>query len=200
VVSAEDLGGADVHTRLSGVADHFAEDEAHALQRCRSIVAHLNTRKQVRSPSWVPDAPCPHLVPMPRPAAARKPRLRDPTAAGSSPENRATGTHRLRSRSRFRSRPSLTPLVIPPIRRSAAPAMGPAARLQRAPSLRARARWTRDHGLPPTADAFPSIGGDQDLDQPDPAQQFRPRGAFAARRPASCCTYHGLPRRRRRGL
>ncbi len=45
VVSAEDLGGADVHTRLSGVADHFAEDEPHALQMCRSIVSHLNTRK-----------------------------------------------------------------------------------------------------------------------------------------------------------
>jgi 3-methylcrotonyl-CoA carboxylase beta subunit len=45
VVSAEDLGGADVHTRLSGVADHFAEDEPHALQLCRSIVSHLNARK-----------------------------------------------------------------------------------------------------------------------------------------------------------
>ncbi len=45
VVSAEDLGGADVHTRLSGVADHFAEDEEHALQLCRSIVLHLNGRK-----------------------------------------------------------------------------------------------------------------------------------------------------------
>jgi 3-methylcrotonyl-CoA carboxylase beta subunit len=45
VVSAEDLGGADVHTRLSGVADHFAEDEPHALQLCRTIVGHLNTRK-----------------------------------------------------------------------------------------------------------------------------------------------------------
>ena len=45
VVSAEDLGGADVHTRLSGVADHFAEDEQHALQMCRSIVSHLNTHK-----------------------------------------------------------------------------------------------------------------------------------------------------------
>ena len=45
VVSAEDLGGADVHTRLSGVADHFAEDEAHALELCRSIVGHLNARK-----------------------------------------------------------------------------------------------------------------------------------------------------------
>ncbi len=45
VVSAEDLGGADVHTRLSGVADHFAEDEPHALELCRSIVGHLNTTK-----------------------------------------------------------------------------------------------------------------------------------------------------------
>jgi 3-methylcrotonyl-CoA carboxylase beta subunit len=45
VVSAEDLGGADVHTRLSGVADHFAEDESHALEMARSIARHLNTRK-----------------------------------------------------------------------------------------------------------------------------------------------------------
>ncbi|MDA0935080.1 MAG: methylcrotonoyl-CoA carboxylase [Planctomycetota bacterium] len=45
VVSAEDLGGADVHTRLSGVADHFAEDEEHALDKVREIVRHLNTRK-----------------------------------------------------------------------------------------------------------------------------------------------------------
>src|SRR5262249_11032656 len=45
VVSAEDLGGADVHTRLSGVADHFAEDEQHALQMCREIVSHLHQQK-----------------------------------------------------------------------------------------------------------------------------------------------------------
>ena len=44
-VSAEDLGGADVHTRISGVADHFAEDEEAALQKCREIVGHLNLRK-----------------------------------------------------------------------------------------------------------------------------------------------------------
>jgi 3-methylcrotonyl-CoA carboxylase beta subunit len=44
-VTAEDLGGADVHTRLSGVADHFANDEEQALEMCRSITAHLNTRK-----------------------------------------------------------------------------------------------------------------------------------------------------------
>ncbi|MEZ5937468.1 MAG: carboxyl transferase domain-containing protein [Hyphomonadaceae bacterium] len=48
VISAEDLGGADVHARRSGVADHYAADDAHALQIVRSIVANLNTRKQVR--------------------------------------------------------------------------------------------------------------------------------------------------------
>ena len=44
-VSAEDLGGADVHTRLSGVADHFAQNDAHALSIARSIAANLNRRK-----------------------------------------------------------------------------------------------------------------------------------------------------------
>ena len=45
VVSAEDLGGADVHTRLSGVADHLAQDDAHALALARTAVAHLNHAK-----------------------------------------------------------------------------------------------------------------------------------------------------------
>ena len=40
-VSAEDLGGADVHTRLSGVADHFAEDDDHAIEILRGIVETL---------------------------------------------------------------------------------------------------------------------------------------------------------------
>ncbi|KVA46078.1 propionyl-CoA carboxylase [Burkholderia cepacia] len=40
-VSAEDLGGGDVHTRLSGVADHLAQNDAHALSIARSIVDHL---------------------------------------------------------------------------------------------------------------------------------------------------------------
>jgi acetyl-CoA carboxylase carboxyltransferase component len=44
-VSAEELGGADVHTRLSGVADHFAEDDDHALEICRGIVATLPARR-----------------------------------------------------------------------------------------------------------------------------------------------------------
>ncbi len=42
VVSAEDLGGGDVHTRLSGVADYLAEDDAHALALARQAVAGLN--------------------------------------------------------------------------------------------------------------------------------------------------------------
>ncbi|MBM3530384.1 MAG: methylcrotonoyl-CoA carboxylase [Alphaproteobacteria bacterium] len=50
VVSAEDLGGADVHTRLSGVADHLAQNDDHALQLARRIVANLNTRKPADIP------------------------------------------------------------------------------------------------------------------------------------------------------
>ncbi|MBL8590921.1 MAG: methylcrotonoyl-CoA carboxylase [Methylobacteriaceae bacterium] len=46
VVSAEDLGGADVHTRISGVADHFAANDEHALAIVRRIVANLNTTKR----------------------------------------------------------------------------------------------------------------------------------------------------------
>ncbi len=45
VVSAEDLGGGDVHTRLSGVADYLAEDDAHALALARRAVSHLNRAK-----------------------------------------------------------------------------------------------------------------------------------------------------------
>jgi 3-methylcrotonyl-CoA carboxylase beta subunit len=47
VVSAEDLGGADVHARLSGVADHYAMDDGHALALVRRIVSNFNTVKQV---------------------------------------------------------------------------------------------------------------------------------------------------------
>uniref|UniRef100_UPI00333E990F carboxyl transferase domain-containing protein n=1 Tax=Castellaniella defragrans TaxID=75697 RepID=UPI00333E990F len=44
-VSAEDLGGGDVHTRLSGVADHLAVDDTHALRLARDAVARLNLNK-----------------------------------------------------------------------------------------------------------------------------------------------------------
>jgi 3-methylcrotonyl-CoA carboxylase beta subunit len=46
VISAEDLGGADVHARQSGVVDHYAADDDHALQIARRIVAGLNTTKR----------------------------------------------------------------------------------------------------------------------------------------------------------
>jgi acetyl-CoA carboxylase carboxyltransferase component len=55
-VSAEDLGGADVHTRISGVADHYAEDDEHALAIARRIVANLHGRKD---PPWEVTAPRP---------------------------------------------------------------------------------------------------------------------------------------------
>ncbi|WP_277051956.1 carboxyl transferase domain-containing protein [Zestomonas thermotolerans] len=45
VVSAEELGGADVHCRTSGVADHYAENDEHALALARRCVANLNWRK-----------------------------------------------------------------------------------------------------------------------------------------------------------
>ena len=50
VVTAEDLGGADVHTRKSGVADHMAADDMHALALARRAVANLNTKKSVDIP------------------------------------------------------------------------------------------------------------------------------------------------------
>ena len=46
-VSAEELGGAEVHTRQSGVADHYALNDEHALEIVRNIVANLNTVKKV---------------------------------------------------------------------------------------------------------------------------------------------------------
>lgn len=46
-VSAEDLGGAEVHTRDSGVADHYAMDDAHALAIARCIVGNLNRKKEI---------------------------------------------------------------------------------------------------------------------------------------------------------
>ncbi|MEO9877037.1 MAG: carboxyl transferase domain-containing protein [Anderseniella sp.] len=57
VVTAEDLGGADVHTRLSGVADHMAMDDAHALELARRAIANLNSHKQVSVTLQTPEDP-----------------------------------------------------------------------------------------------------------------------------------------------
>ena len=57
VVSAEDLGGADVHCKTSGVADHYAEDDAHALAIARRCIANLNWTKQGKLNTLPPRAP-----------------------------------------------------------------------------------------------------------------------------------------------
>ena len=54
IVTAEELGGADVHARVSGVVDHYAQNDAHALGIARRIVGNLNARK----PAW-PDLHAP---------------------------------------------------------------------------------------------------------------------------------------------
>jgi 3-methylcrotonyl-CoA carboxylase beta subunit len=56
VVTAEDLGGGDVHTRLSGVADHLAQNDVHALALARQCVKSLNAQKQ---PNIATHAPVP---------------------------------------------------------------------------------------------------------------------------------------------
>ena len=57
IVTAEELGGAEVHTRQSGVADHYANDDAHALAIVRRIVAGLNYTKQPDIPVIAPRSP-----------------------------------------------------------------------------------------------------------------------------------------------
>ncbi|MBV9540504.1 MAG: methylcrotonoyl-CoA carboxylase, partial [Alphaproteobacteria bacterium] len=57
VVSAEELGGADVHAKISGVADHMANDDTHALAIARNIVSHLNTEKHPNIPLKGPRPP-----------------------------------------------------------------------------------------------------------------------------------------------
>jgi 3-methylcrotonyl-CoA carboxylase beta subunit len=57
VISAEELGGAETHGRRSGVVDHVAENDEHALEIVRSIVANLNTTKAVEMDVREPRAP-----------------------------------------------------------------------------------------------------------------------------------------------
>ena len=73
-VSAEELGGADVHTRISGVADYLADDDAHALAMVRRIVGHLN-RPRPAGPQQMSEDPLfdPHEIYGIVPADTRKP-------------------------------------------------------------------------------------------------------------------------------
>jgi acetyl-CoA carboxylase carboxyltransferase component len=57
IVTAEDLGGADVHSRISGVTDHLAVSDDHALALCREIVANLNRVKAAPWPTREPRPP-----------------------------------------------------------------------------------------------------------------------------------------------
>jgi 3-methylcrotonyl-CoA carboxylase beta subunit len=75
VVTAEELGGGDVHARLSGVADHLAQDDSHALALARKIVSNLNHRKPAQlecRPPREPSADPSELYGV-VPADARKP-------------------------------------------------------------------------------------------------------------------------------
>lgn len=56
-VTAEELGGADVHTRLSGVADYFADNDEQALAYVRQIIGNLNRQKTMPWPMQTPEAP-----------------------------------------------------------------------------------------------------------------------------------------------
>ena len=56
-VTAEELGGADVHTRLSGVADYYADDDAHALEICRTIVSTLPVSRRTSNGAIATEAP-----------------------------------------------------------------------------------------------------------------------------------------------
>jgi 3-methylcrotonyl-CoA carboxylase beta subunit/propionyl-CoA carboxylase len=56
-VTAEELGGADVHTRKSGVADHYAEDDRHALELARGIIGSLNQRPELHATIEPPAEP-----------------------------------------------------------------------------------------------------------------------------------------------
>ncbi|HEX4934594.1 MAG TPA: carboxyl transferase domain-containing protein, partial [Gemmatimonadaceae bacterium] len=57
IVTAEDLGGADVHTRVSGVSDHFAKDDVQALEIVRGIVETLNVSKTIGLEVQLPEEP-----------------------------------------------------------------------------------------------------------------------------------------------
>ena len=75
IVSAEDLGGGDVHTRLSGVADHLADNDAHAIALAREAVARLNRKKIIHTALTAPRPPLfdPKEIYSVIPADTRKP-------------------------------------------------------------------------------------------------------------------------------
>ena len=89
-VTAEELGGAEVHTRRSGVADHEALDDEHALALGRSIVANLNRRPP--APPW--DRRDPEAAGR-RPGRALRRRLGRPAPTGAGPRDHRPPRRRL---------------------------------------------------------------------------------------------------------
>jgi 3-methylcrotonyl-CoA carboxylase beta subunit len=75
VVSAEELGGADVHARISGVADHYALNDSHALELARRVISHLNMKKEIALEVREPREPLYEVTDLHGvvPADARKP-------------------------------------------------------------------------------------------------------------------------------
>lgn len=79
-VTAEELGGAEVHASVSGVADHLAENDVDAIQKCRDIIATLPVPEKksvdwerVKAPRWQPEEIYPHIpVDMKKPADMHK--------------------------------------------------------------------------------------------------------------------------------
>ncbi len=57
IVTPEELGGAEVHTTKSGVADHFADNDQHAISLCRSIFSTLQPSKKQKLEMWEPEEP-----------------------------------------------------------------------------------------------------------------------------------------------
>ena len=100
-VTAEELGGADVHSRLSGVTDHLAADDEHAIAICREIVRHLGdpppepwVRREPADPALDP-AELHGVVPGRRPPSvrgARGDRRASSTGRGSTSSRRPTAT------------------------------------------------------------------------------------------------------------
>ena len=73
IVTAEELGGADVHTRISGVADHLADNDPHALELVRRIVSHLNLKQPSSVPPGTPPLYDPDEIYGVLPASTRTP-------------------------------------------------------------------------------------------------------------------------------
>ncbi len=124
-VTAEELGGGDVHTRLSGVADHLAEDDADALEKVRDIVAHLGGPPAAPRGRVAPEEPrypagralrrrpegAPQAVRRPRAARADPRRIAIPRVQAAVRGHARHGLRPRRGLSRGRPREQRRPLL-----------------------------------------------------------------------------------------